>query len=196
MIRIITITREFGSGGRTVARETAEKLGWDYYDYNLISKIASESGYAESFIEQFGEESEGGWFSGMTANAFSLSDNLFLAQRKVILELAEKGNCVIVGRCADYILEERDDVFNAFVCADEQWKKNRIQNIYRQREEAVDKAFRQKNKRRAAYYKYYTGQNWGQAWNYDLCLKTSSLGIEESADLLARTVLELNERED
>lgn len=188
MTNVITITREFGSGGRTVARLVAEALGWEYYDFNLIGKIAAESGYAESFIEQFGEETESGWWNAMASTPFSLSDQLFLAQRKVILELAEKGHCVIVGRCADYVLEDRDDVLNVFIGADEAWKKDRICNIYHQEKEAVNRAFKQKNKRRAAYYKYYTGRSWGQAYNYDLCLNTSSLGIEESARLIVDTV--------
>lgn len=188
MKNVITITREFGSGGRTVAKLAAEALGWDYYDFNLIGKIAADSGYAASFIEQFGEETESGWWSAMASTPFSLSDQLFLAQRKVILELAEKGRCIIVGRCADYVLEDREDVLDVFIGAEESWKKDRIAHIYGQEKEAVDKAFKQKNKRRAAYYKYYTGRSWGLAYNYDLCLSTSSLGIEEAARLIVDVV--------
>lgn len=123
MKRIITITREFGSGGRTIARQLARDLGWDYYDFNLINEIAAESGYAPEFIEQHGEDITS-WNMGF----FSLSDSLFLAQRKVILELAEKGDCVIVGRCADYVLEDREDVLNVFIYADEDWKKDRLRS--------------------------------------------------------------------
>ncbi|WP_294730160.1 AAA family ATPase [uncultured Faecalibaculum sp.] len=182
MKRVITITREFGSGGRTIAKELAQRLGWEYYDYSLISRIAAQSGYAPEYIEQHGEDitSWNNWNMGF----FSLSDSLFLAQRKVIMDLAEKGNCVIVGRCADYILEDRDDVLNVFVYADEDWKKNRVRSIYGEDEKGLEKRFKEKNKKRASYYKYYTGRSWGRAWYYDLCLKTSRLGIEECVNLI------------
>ncbi|WP_304408478.1 AAA family ATPase [Faecalibaculum rodentium] len=187
MKRVITITREFGSGGRTIAKELANRLGWEYYDYSLIAKIAAQSGYAPEYIERHGEDltSWNMWNMGF----FSLSDSLFLAQRKVILDLAEKGNCVIVGRCADYILEDRTDVLNVFIYADEAWKKDRIKTIYGENEKDFDRRFKEKNKKRASYYKYYTGHSWGRAWYYDLCLKTSSLGIEETVNILQSVIV-------
>lgn len=186
MKRVITITREFGSGGRTIAKELAERLGWDYYDYSLISRIAAQSGYAPEYIERHGEDitSWNNWNMGF----FSLSDSLFLAQRKVIMDLADKGNCVIVGRCADYILEDRKDVLNVFIYADEEWKKNRIRTIYGDDQKDFEKRFKEKNKKRASYYKYYTGHSWGRAWYYDLCVRTSSLGIEEAVNLIQLAV--------
>lgn len=144
MKRVITITREFGSGGRTIAKELANRLGWEYYDYSLIAKIAAQSGYAPEYIERHGEDitSWNMWNMGF----FSLSDSLFLAQRKVILDLAEKGNCVIVGRCADYILEDRTDVLNVFIYADEAWKKDRIKTIYGENEKTSTGASRKRTR--------------------------------------------------
>ena len=154
---VVTITREFGSGGRTIAKKLAEELGYDYYDYELVQKIAQESGFAEGFIEEFGEEvSTGGFFSffGNNWGALNINDQLYFAERKVILELAEKGNCIIVGRCADYILKDRKDTLNVFIYADMEWKKDRIVNLYGETDVDIEKRILEKDKRRKAYYKY------------------------------------------
>lgn len=177
---IITITREFGSGGRTIGRRVAEELGYDFYDWNLVSEIAAESGFAPEFVEENCEDSSNyiPWlFRGQNFGS-DLSDQLFAAQRNVIWELAEKGHCVIVGRCADYLLRERNDVLNCFIYAEEEAKKQRIIHEYGQREESIEKRMKDKDRKRKAHYQYYTGRKWGKAFYYDVCLDSGRLGID------------------
>ena len=188
---VVTITREFGSGGRTIAKKLAEELGYDYYDYELVQKIAQESGFAEGFIEVFGEEgSTGGFFSffGNNWGALNINDQLYFAERKVILELAEKGNCIIVGRCADYILKDRKDTLNVFIYADMEWKKDRIVNLYGETDVDIEKRILEKDKRRKAYYKYYTDRKWNRAANYHVSLESSELGIDTCVEILKSIV--------
>ncbi|MDD7467829.1 MAG: cytidylate kinase-like family protein [Floccifex porci] len=188
---VVTITREFGSGGRTIAKKLAEELGYDYYDYELVQKIAQESGFAEGFIEEFGEEvSTGGFFSffGNNWGALNINDQLYFVERKVILELAEKGNCIIVGRCADYILKDRKDTLNVFIYADMEWKKDRIVNLYGETDVDIEKRILEKDKRRKAYYKYYTDRKWNRAANYHISLESSELGIDTCVEILKSIV--------
>ena len=187
---VITITREFGSGGRTIAKQLAQDLGFDYYDYELVQKIAQESGFAPQYIEEFGEESVGGGFFSFLGNSWSgsISDQLYFAERKVIFELAEKGNCVIVGRCADYILRERTDTLNVFIHADMEFKKKRIVDLYGERPESIEKRIADKDKRRKSYYKYYTDLNWGRASNYHISLDSSQLGVENCVRIIESIV--------
>lgn len=184
--RIITITREFGSGGRTIGKGVADALGYDFYDYALVKKAAEESGMAEQYVEEHGEDANGkSLLSFMWNNAGgSVSDLLYIAQQKVIENLAAKGNCVIVGRCADYILRDRDDVFNVFIHAKPAFKEKRIVEKYGERPESPAKRVKEKDKRRTAYYKYYTGRKWGHAKYYQLCLDSGELGVEKCIDLI------------
>lgn len=178
--KIITITREFGSGGRTVGKLTAQQLGYDFYDWNLVTEIAKESGFAQSFVEENLEDAQNyvPWLFNMQSIGSDLSDQLFAAQRRVILELAEKGNCVIVGRCADYILRNRSDVLNCFIYAQEEAKKKRIVHEYGETEVKIDKRLKDKDRKRKAHYEYYTSRKWGKAFYYDICLDSGRLGIE------------------
>ncbi|MCF0106280.1 MAG: cytidylate kinase-like family protein [Holdemanella sp.] len=188
---VIAITREFGSGGRTIGKKLAEELGYEFYDYDLVQKIAKESGFAESFIEEYGEDaSSGGLFSFMSNWGSNISDQLYIAQRKIIIELAEKGNCVIVGRCADYILRDRDDVLNVFVHANMEYKKKRIVELYGETAESPEKRIIDKDKRRKAYYRYFTDRAWGEAKYYHICLDTSLLGLEKSTEIIKNLVKE------
>ena len=178
--KVITITREFGSGGRTIGKRTAEKLGYDFYDWNLVTEIAKESGFAPSFVEENLEDAQNyvPWLFSLQSAGNDLSDQLFAAQRKVILDLAEKGNCVIVGRCADYILRKRSDTLSCFVWAHKEAKKKRIVEEYGETEVKIDKRMKDKDKKRKAHYEYYTSRKWGKAFYYDLCLDSGILGIE------------------
>ena len=158
--RIITISRQFGSGGRTIGKETAAKLGIPCYDQELIERIAVESGFSEEFVSQRGEDaSHANWLasalSGRDFNGRSTQDDLWIAQRKVILNLAEQGPCVIVGRCADYILKDKADCLTAFIHADLEKRAERIVRQYGERAETPEKRLRDKDKRRAAYYQFY-----------------------------------------
>lgn len=188
--RIITISREFGSGGRTIGRQTAEKLGIPCYDQELIGKISEESGLAEDYIQEKGEY---GLYGSRLANAFSgrdyrglsLQDYLWTAQRKVILGLAGKGPCVIVGRCADYVLREEAECLKVFIHASMEKRAERIVRVYGESEDSPEKRLKDKDKRRKAYYQYYTNMEWGNVTNYHIALDSGVLGIERCTDLIA-----------
>ena len=187
--RIITISREFGSGGRTVGKQAAQKLSIPCYDQELIEKIAEESGFAPAYIKDQGEYVvRAGWLSkalaGRFSNGLTTQDQLWLLQRKVILELAEKGPCVIVGRCADYILREEADCLTAFIHADMEKRAQRIVQVYGEREESPEKRLRDKDKRRAAYYQMYTDMAWGDARHYHVAMDSGALGIEKCVSIL------------
>ncbi len=188
--RIITISREFGSGGRTIGKETAEKLNIPCYDQELIEKIAEDSGLNKDFIREKGEYAPRGslfassFFYDRSYTGFNVQDLLWQSQRKVILDLAEKGSCVIVGRCADYILQGRHDLLKVFVYASLEKREERILKVYGESEEAPRKRLEDKDKRRRAYYRLYTDMEWGQVQNYDIALNSGELGIEKCVDIL------------
>ena len=185
--RIITISRQFGSGGRTIGKNLAEKLGIPCYDSELIHKIALESGFAEKYIKTAGEYVPDGFLSSvLSTRAYGPTneDYLWEIQYKIISELAEKESCVIVGRCADYILREKADCLNVFIYADMEYRMDRIVRVYGEQEEAPEERIRKKDKRRAAYYRFYTDTKWGQAQNYHICLNSGELGIDRCVEIL------------
>lgn len=195
--KIITISREFGSGGRTVGRMVAEKLGIPFYDKELVDEIALESGFAPKFIEEHGEHSPGkSAFSYAFApqgipgimNGMSTADFLWNVQCSVILQLADKGPCVIVGRNADYILKDREDALHVYVSADTQFRADRIVRLYGESEKKPEARLAEKDKRRRVNYQHYTGREWGKAQNYHLCLNTGVLGVEQCAEIIANIV--------
>ena len=188
--RIITISREFGSGGRTIGKELAAKLGIPCYDSELIEKIAEQSGFAKEYIAERGEYAAGGsWFSQAFADrdhkGHSYQDDLWALQRKIITELAEKESCVIVGRCADYILKDKADCLRVFIHSDLKSRSKRIVEQYGERDDAPEKRLKDKDKRRAAYYQFYTDMKWGNVHNYHITLNSGELGIEKCVDILA-----------
>ncbi len=189
MKKVITISREFGSGGRTIGKEVAKKLGYEYYDKEIIEKIASESGLSKSFIEENAEHAPGTnifsyAFVGRNENGESISDYLWKAQCKVINDIAEKGNCVIVGRCADYILLDRIDCLHVFVHADMEKRIDRIINLYGETNEKPEKRIIKKDKKRKANYKYYTDRTWGMSQNYHITLDSGVIGIDKCVDVI------------
>jgi len=192
--KIITVSREFGSGGRTIARQIAEKLNLAYYDKELVKQVATETGFHEDFVEQQGEyATSGNWFAyalsqrgGPLPNMLSADDFLWAIQRKVILEIAEKDEpCVIVGRCADYILRDRDDCLNIFIHAPMDARAERIVRLYGESDKPAEKRLEDKDKRRRLYYKRYTGRDWGISQNYHLSLDSQALGIENCVDIVS-----------
>ena len=198
---IITISREFGSGGRSIGRLVAQKLDIPFYDKELVNQIALESGFSPKFVEDHGEHSPGtSLFSYAFApqgvpgvmNGLSTADFLWNIQCSVILQLAEKGPCVIVGRNADYILKDRKDTLNVFIHADMDFRADRIVRLYGESEKSPQNRLNEKDKRRKVNYQHYTGRNWGEAKNYDLCLKSSTLGIETCADIIAEMAMGTN----
>ena len=179
--RIITISREFGSGGRFIGEEVAKKLGIKYYDKEIIGQIAKESGLAPEYIKENAELSpkKGIFayaFTGRDITGKSVEDMVYEAQRKVILDLAEKEPCVIIGRNADYILKDRDDVLNVYIHGDMPEKTQRIMGLYNVEEKEAVKMMADTDKRRMTNYSFYTEQKWGKASNYTLCLNSSQLG--------------------
>ena len=178
--RIITISREFGSGGRFIGEEVAKKLGIAYYDKNIINDIAEKSGLSPEYVQKNAELSpkKGLFayaFAGRDITGKSVEDMVYEAQRKVILELAEKEPCVIIGRNADYILKDRDDVLNVFIHGDTPEKIQRITRLYNVEEQKAVKMMADTDKRRMANYNFYTNQKWGKADNYTLCLNSSQI---------------------
>ncbi|MGM9941915.1 MAG: AAA family ATPase [Bulleidia sp.] len=189
MTKIITISRQFGSGGRSVGRKTAEKLGIPCYDAEIIQKIAEKSGYSKEYIEEQSESEAGGLFGAFSsADIYGYSGKLTIwtNQCRIIEELAAQGDCVIVGRCADYVLKNGNaDLLRVFIYADEKDRVHRIVNEYGETDVKPEKRLREKDKRRKAYYEVYTDQKFGDPVNYDMCLNTSSFGIDGCVDLIA-----------
>ena len=185
--RILTISREFGSGGRTIGKTVAKDLGIPCYDSELVQKIAAESGFDESYVKEAGEYAPGGLLaSAFTHRDFGVNnaDYLWKIQYRIITELAQKGPCVIVGRCADYILRDKADLLRVFIHADMKFRTERIVQVYGEREESPEQRLRDKDKRRAAYHRFYTDMKWGHAQNYDVTLNSGTLGIETCAAIL------------
>lgn len=190
---IITISRQFGSGGRTVGHLVADKLGIPFYDKELVEHIALESGFAPHFVEEHGEHAPGkSIFSYAFAshgvpgvmNGLSTADFLWNIQCSTILQLADKGPCVIVGRNADYILKDRKDVLHAYIHADLDFRADRIIRLYGESEKSPIARLQEKDKRRKLNYQHYTGRNWGDANNYDISLNTAVIGVERAAQII------------
>ena len=188
--RIITISREFGSGGRTIGKMTAETLGIPCYDQELIEKLSEDSGFTEDYIREQDESSaHKGWFanafSGRSLNGVSNQDYLWIIQRSIILELAARESCVIVGRCADYILKDAADCLKVFIHAGFDKRAQRIVSLYGETDVPTQKKLADKDKRRAAYYQFYTDTQWGLARNYHVTLDSGVLGIEQCSSLIS-----------
>ena len=192
MKSIITISREFGSGGRTIGKLVAERLGYQFYDRELVNKVAERSGFSPEFIEESGEYASAKsslLFAMATAGQYSadglsMHDRLYIEQTRCIEELAEQGKCVIVGRCADYILRDNKDCLHVFIHADMASRAKRIVERYGEKDKSPEKRLAEKDQKRRVYYKNYTGRNWGQAQNYDLCLNSGVLGEEACVELI------------
>lgn len=195
--KIITISREFGSGGRTVGRLVAQKLGIPFYDKELVDQVALESGFAPKFVEEHGEHSPGTSFLSYAfasqgvpgvMNGLSTADFLWSIQCSVILQIADQGPCVIVGRNADYILKDREDVLHAFIHADVPFRADRIVRLYGESEKKPETRLQEKDKRRKINYQHYTGRDWGDVRNYDICLNSGNIGVEACADLIVSII--------
>lgn len=198
--RIITVSRQFGSGGRSIAKAVADKLGYAYYDKELVKQVAVETGFSPEYVEEKGEyapirsplsyafamASTPGLMNGMTA-----ADYLWTIQRKVILDLADKGDCVIVGRCADFILADRPDALHLFIHADNAYRAQRIVRLYGESEQSPEKRLADKDGKRSVNYKHFTGREWGNVKNYDLSLNSGKFDeaycVELIADIVTRS---------
>ena len=191
--KIITISREFGSGGFYIGELVAKHLDIPFYDKELIDRIAEESGLVKSYIERLSEYAPSKSifaysFVGRSVTGESIEDYIMNIQRKVILDIAEEGPCVIVGRNADYVLKDRDDCLHAFIYADMDYRADRIVRLYGESEKAPVARLQEKDKRRKINYQHYTGRDWGKAENYDLCLNSGKLGEDACVDFIVHTV--------
>lgn len=184
MKKIITISREFGSGGRFIGETLAKELGYTFYDKEIIAQVAEKTGLSEKYIEQRGEYApKKNMFSysfvGRDSQGTSVDDYIYQVQKKIICDIAEKENCVIVGRCADYILRDREDVLNIFIHGNEPEKCKRIMRLYDKTEKEALALMKEIDKKRSINYAYYTDQKWGMTQNYALCLNSSILGYDK-----------------
>ena len=171
----------------------AEKLGIPCYDREIIEKVAEESGYDKQYIEETGEYTKGGILNTIFQNRSygyspSNEDIIWKIQAELIRKLAREGPCVIVGRCADYILRDEPEVLRVFIHASMEFRAKRIVEEYGEREDSPEKRLRDKDKQRSAYYDYYTDMRFGDGRNYHLCLDSGELGIDKCVDILAGVV--------
>lgn len=197
MNKIITISRQYASGGREIGEKLAKKLDIPFYDRELITRAARESGFSEKLFENAEKRTVGSllYSIAMGMNAYgnqdigftqlSLDDQIYLAQSNVIRKIASEGPCVIVGRCADYILRDRKDVVHVFIWADMDFRKERAVKIFSIPEEEAEETIMKYDKRRASYYNYHTGGKWGKAENYHLSIRSDFVGIDNAVDLIA-----------
>ena len=185
--RVITISREFGSGGRTIGKRVAEKLDIPCYDAEIIQEMTKQTGFAPAYVKEAGEYAPGGFLSNAFSNRMfgpTNEDLLWKLQYRIIRELAEKEPCVIVGRCADFILQDRTDCLKVLVHADMKFRADRIVRVYGEREKSPEARLKEKDKRRAAYYRFYTDMKWGDAANYHIALDSGVIGIEKCAKVI------------
>lgn len=189
---VITIGREFGSGGREIGIKLSEKLNIPFYDKKLILHTAEKTNLEESIVEKYDEQHSFPAFS--SSNIFDIyqmpmSDRIYIAQADVIRDIAEKGSCIIVGRCADFILDDNPDVFKVFITAPMKDKIERKRPILEGKSDAeIYNHISKIDKKRAKYYTYYTDRTWGKATTYNLCIDSSVLGIDGTVELIANAV--------
>ena len=191
---IITIARGFGSGGKTIGKMLSKSLDIPYYDKDLIKMASEESGISEALFGQSDEKVKGGLFSkhkvysGEIASPegkdFVSEENLFSYQAEVIKELAGKGSCIIIGRCADFILRDRENVIKTFIWADKPTCIRNAKTVCGLDEKEAEKQIEKIDKERSAYYKAHTGRAWDDVRNYDLCLDTSRLSFEKCVEII------------
>lgn len=190
MKKVITITRQYGSGGREIGKKLAEAYGIPFYDNEIISRAAKDTGFAEAAFERAEDKASNSllYSIAMGMNVFSsqdvgfsglsLDDRIFLAQSKVIRNVAAEGPCVIVGRCADYILREQVNVVNLFIRADLDFRIRRAVEVEGVPGEKAAETVMKKDKSRANYYKYHSGERWDNVLNYDMAICSDLCGID------------------
>lgn len=200
MNTVITIGRQFGSAGREIGEMVAEYFGIKCYDKELLTRAAQESGFCEEMIQNHDERPTNSFLYNLVMDTYSfgynassfvdmpISHKVFLAQFDTIKKIADEGPCVIVGRCADYALSERDNVVNLFIYANESAKVKRIMERYNLSESKAKDMIIKKDKQRQSYYNYYSSKKWGRADSYDLCINSSVLGETGTVKLITQYV--------
>ncbi|GFO85172.1 MULTISPECIES: cytidylate kinase-like family protein [Anaerostipes] len=196
---IITIERQYGSGGHLIGQKLAEDLDIPFYDGELIKVAAKESGICEEIFESFDEKPTTSFLYSLVMDPYSLGYNsnsfdlplnhkVFLAAFDTIKDIASKGPCVFVGRCADYALEDFDNCLSVYIHAPFEDRIKRIEDVYEVPSDKSKEVLIKKDKQRSSYYNYYSSNKWGDAKSYDLCLDSSYLGIEGSVDLIKQVI--------
>ena len=197
---VITIGRQYGSGGREVGRRLAARLEIPYYDKEILSEASKDSGIAEELFEDHDEKPTRSFLYSLVTGVqthgnpstmymdMPLNHRIFLAQFDTIRRIASDGPCVIVGRCADYVLRDQENVLNVFIKADKEERIRRIVEYYGADPLKAEEQLKKADKQRASYYNYYATGSWGHIDNYDLCVDTGALGITGSVDLIAECV--------
>ena len=200
MKTVITIGRQFGSGGREIGEKLAKAYDIPYYDRELLARAAKESGFCEEILQNHDERPTNSFLYNLVIDTYSfgynsssfvdmpISQKVFLAQFDTIKKIADEGPAVIVGRCADYALDGRDNVINLFIYADEDFKVDRIKNLYTLDEFKARDMINKKDKQRQSYYNYYTNRKWGKATSYDLCINSAVLGIDGTVRLIKQYI--------
>lgn len=194
--RIVTISRQFGSGGHSIAKAAAERMGIAFYDNQLITEVARQSGLSEEFIrenEEYASHSNSFLYqlAMSTAGTYgypSVYQKLYEAQTKVIREIAEGEPCIIVGRCADYILRDREDCLHVFIHADNEHRAQHILEKYGPSDKAIIQRIKDKDNRRRNYYRFHTDREWGVASNYHLSMDSGTLGEELCVSLICMSM--------
>lgn len=193
---IITISREFGSGGRTIGRMVAEKLGYKFYDSEIIDRVIEKSGLSKEIVEKYDEYAthkssflysiaiNSAHASSESYHGNSFASQVHIAQIKVINEIADEGNCVIIGRGADYILREREDCFNVFVFADMKFKAERVLSVYGPTDKKIEDRIKEKDTKRRVFYRSFAMREWGVYQNYNLMLDSGAIGIDRCVDII------------
>ena len=201
---IITIGRQYGSAGREIGSKVAEAFGIKLYDKEMLARAAKESGICEEIFETHDEKPTNSFLYslvmdtysfGYTSSAFSdmpINQKVFLAQFETIKNIAKKGPCVIVGRCADYVLKNEPNIIDFFISGNTAEKKKRILERYDIEKNKAEDFIRKTDKRRASYYNYYTDMKWGEAKNYDLCINSSKTGVDGAIKLM-KAYIEIKE---
>ena len=191
--KLITISREFGSGGRLIGQKLADRLGVPYYDKQLLDRIAQESGFSKEMMEDAEKKAKNSFLYSLASamgagesgpESLSLNERFFLAQFDTIRNIASEGSCVIVGRCADYVLRGMPEATNVFVYAEEADKIKRAVEQYGVPENEVKKLMKDTDKARANYYAYHTGRKWGDHVNYNLSIDSGYIEIDDIVDLI------------
>ena len=183
MNKIITVSRQIGSGGRTIASEVARRLNIPCYDHELIEKVQNDSGFSKAYISENSESYSTGLLSTMFGTTFG-RDIVWASQCKVLYRLAQEGPCVIVGRCADFVLRNKADLLKVFIHADPKKRAERLVTVYGESNSSPAKLIKESDRRRAAYYKFYTEAEWGVAKNYDISLDSGKLGIDKCVEII------------
>lgn len=194
---IITIAREYGSGGRIIGKKLAEDLDIAFYDKEIIALASRECGLHEDFIQTMEQKNASGFFYNlfMHSQELPIPEQVFLAQSNVIKSLAEKGSCVIIGRCADYVLADLKNCIRVFVYAPIETRIKTVRDEYHEGEGNLEEYIRKQDKRRASYYNFFTQQKWGRAQNYNLCMD-SGIGIDASVRVIENYAGEFAKRRD